>query len=129
MDAATRLTVEGPTSLSGSGIIERNSDVDFFGFTITGTGSVTLTVAPFYRGPNLDVLAELYDASGALLATVNPPDLLSATISLTLAAGSYFLKVDGTGSGDPLGTGYTDYGSLGFFSVSATAAGGASFVV
>jgi hypothetical protein len=58
---AKSLTVSG-TSVSGSGIIERNTDVDCYGFT-TGAGAISLTVNPFSRGPNLDVLAHLYDSA------------------------------------------------------------------
>jgi hypothetical protein len=109
--AARALTVSG-TTVSGSGIIERNTDVDFFSFT-TGAGAINLTVNPFSRGPNLDILAQLYNSSGVLVASSNPTDFLSATISTTLNAGTYYLAIDGVGKGDPLTTGYTDYGSLG----------------
>jgi PKD repeat protein len=73
--------------------------------------------APF--SPNLDIRASLFDVSGTLLASSNPADSLPAALSGTLVAGEYFLEVDGTGKGDPLGTGYSDYASLGRYTVSA----------
>jgi serralysin len=115
---AKALTVSG-TAVSASGIIERNTDVDFFSFT-TGAGPISLTVTPSGRSPNLDILAELYNSAGVLVASSNPADFLAASISATVGAGTYYLKVDGVGKGDPLGTGYTDYGSLGQYAISGS---------
>ena len=127
---ATPLTV-GPAPtignfLSGKGIIEQTSDVDCFKFTTTSSGTVTLSIDPFYRSPNLDVLANLYSATNTLLATSNPANSLSASFNLNLAAGTYFVCVDGAGSGNALSTGYSDYGSLGRYSISGFVQGGAS---
>ena len=118
LGTANPLSVSG-TAVSANGIIERNSDVDFFSFT-TGAGVISLAIAPSGRSPNLDILAELYNAAGTLVATSNPTDLLAASISATVSAGTYYLKVDGVGKGDPLGTGYTDYGSLGQYAITGT---------
>jgi hypothetical protein len=115
---AKSLTVSG-TSVSGSGIIERNTDVDCYGFT-TGAGAISLTVNPFSRGPNLDVLAHLYDSAGTLIASSNPTELLSANITANVVAGTYYLKIDGGGKGSALSIGYTDYGSLGQYSIIGT---------
>ncbi|WP_430014468.1 Calx-beta domain-containing protein [Microcystis ichthyoblabe FBCC-A1114] len=112
------LTVSG-TAVSANGIIERNTDVDFFSFT-TAAGPISLTVTPSGRSPNLDILAELYNSAGVLVASSNPADFLAASISATVGAGTYYLKVDGVGKGDPLGTGYTDYGSLGQYAITGS---------
>jgi hypothetical protein len=115
---AKALTVSG-TAVSANGIIERNTDVDFFSFT-TAAGPISLTVTPSGRSPNLDILAELYNSAGVLVASSNPADFLAASISATVGAGTYYLKVDGVGKGDPLGTGYTDYGSLGQYAITGS---------
>ncbi|MBC8552163.1 MAG: PKD domain-containing protein, partial [Candidatus Brocadiales bacterium] len=114
-------TTDGTTvSLNGTGLIERRTDIDFFHF-ISGNGNVSLTINPVPLSPNLDILAELYDANGFLIATSNPVDSLSASINETaLPAGEYFISIDGIGKGDPLGTGYTDYASLGQYSISGS---------
>ncbi|MCB1274996.1 MAG: PKD domain-containing protein [Prosthecobacter sp.] len=44
---------------------------------------------------------------------------MGATLSATLAQGTYYLAVDGVGTGDPL-TAYNDYGSLGQFSLTGS---------
>lgn len=106
------------TSVGGVGIIETRTDTDVFTF-VTGSGTVNLTINPFTPGPNLDVQAELFDANGSLITSVNPAGSLSANISLNLAAGQYFLRIDGAGVGTPT-TGYSDYASLGRYFINGT---------
>ncbi|QSA95577.1 PKD domain-containing protein [Methylococcus sp. EFPC2] len=107
-------TVSGSTvSIDRTGNIEQRGDVDLYAFATTG-GPVDLTVYPAARGPNLDVSAELYDSAGTLVLAANPADSLSASLSTTLGAGTYYLKIDGTGkAATATHPGYTDYGSLG----------------
>jgi subtilisin-like proprotein convertase family protein len=113
---ATSLADEG-IELAGEGIIERNTDLDYFVFT-AGSGLTTIEVKPFYRSPNLDILATLYDSSGAVVATSNPAAALTASISVALAAGTYYLAIDGTGkAASGSDSGYSDYGSLGYYSI------------
>ncbi len=118
-DGAPALVVSG-TRVSGSGIIETTSDADTFAFSTNG-GSVSLTVLGSASGQNLDVRAEILDGAGNVLASSNPDTLTDATVAADLAAGSYFIRVSGVGRGDPLGTGYTAYGSLGQYTISGTA--------
>ncbi|TWU31741.1 Calx-beta domain-containing protein [Novipirellula artificiosorum] len=106
-------------SVADSGIVERNDDVDVFTF-LTDAGTVSFDVTPFERGPNLDIYAALLDATGALIVSSNPIGSLSATVSATLAAGQYFVQVNGAGQGDPASLGYSDYGSLGSYSISGS---------
>lgn len=117
--AASSLVFSG-SSVSGNGIIEQSSDVDFFSFSTDG-GSIDLSIDPFVRGPNLDILAELYDAANNLIFSSNPMNLLGAVITTTVPAGQYFLSITGVGQGDP-STGYSDYASLGQYSISGTIA-------
>jgi PKD repeat protein len=108
------------TTVSAAGLIRRADDIDVFQF-VSGPGDIAIAVDPAPFSPNLDVLAELYDSQGNLVASANQVDALAAVINVSgAAAGEYFLLVDGTGKGDPLGTGYTDYGSLGRYTVSGT---------
>ncbi len=94
---AALLSADGST-LYGSGIIERTTDVDVFTFNTSG-GDLTLQVDPADRGPNLDILASLYDGVGTLVASSNPIGYLNATINATVAAGQYYLHVSGCGRG------------------------------
>jgi len=107
-------------SFNVTGNIERTADVDFFTFQ-TGAGRVSLTVIPSPRGANLHILLSLYDNVGNLLATVNPADTSSgvqqATLTTNLPTGVYYFSIEGIGSGDPVSTGYSDYASLGQYTV------------
>jgi len=122
------------------GIIQQTTDQDWFKFT-TGNGSINLTIQAIsqafinnggtfsaqYLTPasgitNIDIWAGIYGANGTtLIAQSNPVDLVSANFTnLFLNAGTYYLAIDGVGKGDPLTTGYSDYGSLGQYSISGT---------
>lgn len=116
---ATALQVNADGSVdasSNNGIIETRVDLDFFSFTTTG-GNVELNFETVARHGNLDILAKLYNSSGTVIGTYNPAGL-TASLNENLAAGSYFISIDGTGSGSPLATGYSDYGSIGSFFIS-----------
>ena len=118
---ATPLNVAG-TVVSGSGLITTRTDVDYFRFT-TSAGAVTLNVNSAPLGANLDIEATLYNSVGTIVASSNPLLSLNASINATLDAGTYYLKVDGTGAGTPTAnppTGYSDYASIGQYSISGT---------
>ncbi|MEZ5219454.1 MAG: PKD domain-containing protein, partial [Ilumatobacteraceae bacterium] len=107
------------------GIIQTADDVDVFRFDTEG-GPVLVSVEPSSISPDLDASLEVYDTSGNLLADVDPPSVMSsedhaegldAWVRLDLAAGTYVVRVDGVGSGDPASDGYSDYASLGRYEV------------
>ncbi|MEK6236612.1 MAG: hypothetical protein N2C14_18040, partial [Planctomycetales bacterium] len=107
--------------ISAHGIIERNTDVDYFRFS-TGAGQVVINIDPLSQRGNLDVLASIYDSNGQLVATNTPANALNASFQLQLTQGDYYLAIDGVGKGNPLATGYTDYGSLGNYWITGTVA-------
>lgn len=102
------------------GIIETNTDTDWFSFS-SSTGNINLDVNPFEVGANLDILAELRDAAGQVIQSVNALGSLAANVTANLNPGNYFLTVTGTGEGD-LVSGYSDYGSIGQYSVTGSVA-------
>ncbi|HSI59283.1 MAG TPA: PPC domain-containing protein [Ideonella sp.] len=108
------------TLLSGAGVIERRKDKDFFSFS-AGAGTATISVSPDARAANLDLRLQVLDASGAQLRKAQPPATLAASLTVTLpSAGTYYLVVEGVGTGDPATTGYSDYGSVGQYTVSGS---------
>ena len=131
--AAIAGTAPGATfNVDQKGIIEKTTDVDWFKIT-AGAGSINLTAAGGPENTMLDIQLELYNASGTLLTTNNPVDVLTASISRTVAAGTYYVKVDGVsrtgpGTGNPPDEGYTEYSSLGQYRITGTYAGGGSVV-
>ncbi|MEO6410332.1 MAG: PKD domain-containing protein, partial [Burkholderiaceae bacterium] len=118
-DTPATATVLSGSTIDTTGVIERPGDIDMFRIA-SGAGMLTVAVKPASRSANLDVLLELRDANGAVLASANPADLLTASLSASVPAGTYYIAVTGTGKGDPLNGGYTNYGSLGQYAVSGT---------
>ncbi len=114
-------TVLSGTSISVSGLITTREDVDVFRFA-TGTGNISINLSPAVLGANLDIEAKILDASGNVVATSNPSGL-AASFNQYLGAGTYYLTVDGAAAGDAV-TGYSDYASIGQYSISGTLTSG-----
>jgi hypothetical protein len=96
--------------VSMAGLIGTNTDQDWFTFSTDG-GAFNLTVNVATLGANLDGVLELRDASGTVIVTANPTTTLSATISTTLASGTYYVVVRSTGG----------YGNVGQYTLTGTA--------
>ncbi|MGB2402844.1 MAG: Calx-beta domain-containing protein [Akkermansiaceae bacterium] len=112
-------TTSSATTVAGSiasGVIELRTDVDVLAFNTAG-GSGTISVTGAAPSSNLDVLLQVYDGSGQLVASSNPADQITASASVSMASGTYYVRISGVGKGNPLDTGYTDYGSLGAYTV------------
>ena len=105
------------------GNIERTTDVDFFSFK-TGAGRIVLTASPAPRGPNLRIQLSLFNSSGALITSTNVADTSSGTLPATLTAivpiGTYYASIDGIGSLNAFTNGYSDYASIGQYTLSGT---------
>lgn len=129
-DAGSATELAGP-DLAAEGIVAfendqaAQDDQDWFRFTVAQGDTLDLAVTPSPHSMMLDVEATLFDAGGDPVASSNPPAVaidrdtasgLDATFEgLQLAAGTYFLRVAGSG-----GVGYTSYGSIGSYTVSGT---------
>ena len=121
---APYLEVFADGTVSGEGIIGSTGDIDAFRFVTKG-GEVEIDIDPVVSNPNLDILAEIQDvAGGFVIGSSNPEYALDASLSSNLPAGEYLLRIRGTGRGDPLGDGYSDYGSIGSYSISGSISGG-----
>ena len=127
-DAATARTLA-----SGSGVdalISGPSDEDWYAVS-SGGGSLSVSVATQPTSADLDARLDIYHADGSLLVTADPQTPLvvtpgpstsgmSTSWSGTVPAGTYYLRVTGTGNGDPLVTGYTSYASIGRYTITAS---------
>ncbi len=127
--AATQMSAtvaNGLSSYWAQGVIASSADTDVFSFA-SGPGTVSVSVVPALRSPNLDISVQLRNSAGTVIASANPVGAVNASLSFTVpAAGTYFVTVNGTGEGDPLATGYTSYASVGEYGVSVTAPAPAS---
>jgi regulation of enolase protein 1 (concanavalin A-like superfamily) len=99
---ATQLLTSGATQAI-SGIIERLTDADSFKFTSTG-GRYSILVGRDYPS-GVDVKMSVYDGSSNLIATVdgdprNVPYTMvnDASLTLDLAAGTYYIVVESHGN-------------------------------
>ncbi|HEX6151355.1 hypothetical protein [Nocardioides sp.] len=113
------------TARTAAGVIERRTDTDVLSFRRTCRGKTKITVKPFENSPNLDIRLRLHSAGLAPLGSNDPlsgqasfdvATGLKATVKRSLAARTYYLTVDGVGTLTPA-TGYSDYGSLGKYSL------------
>jgi hypothetical protein len=123
------LKFTGASTISATnnyGQIAANTDSDGFTFEITSaTGHAKLTVdrIEFHGGGMIDVDASILDESGKVVAQNNPQALRSASVDLDLPKGRYTLLVKGAAEGTPQ-TGFSNYSSLGFYSISGEITGG-----
>ncbi len=150
---ASPLSTSG-NSIISNGIIGRGpageDDEDWFQFTVTAPGTLSLVVKPsepFSSGtpynvllqnmgvgnlnPRVDLyrsnLTTLQSASGVNIISLpaNPTqqeqlqlaELLRVRITQSVTAGTYYMKISGVGYGTPASTGYSNYGSLGAYSI------------
>jgi len=116
---ATNIVVTSP-AVSGSGIIERNDDIDMFRFQ-TDTGTISFSaeglnlqtvfnLANVNYGTNLDLVLRLYDSNGVQIASSDPANSLFASITASVNQGTYYLGVSGSGQ----------YGAIGQYTFAGT---------
>ena len=116
------LEVYTNNSAFAEGVIEQTADTDAFQFTTTG-GVVSLTANPVGDWADLAMMATLADATETIIASNNSQTVLSATITTNLPAGTYTFRVTGAGRNDPVTNGFSNYASLGYYSVTGTVTG------
>lgn len=129
--AATATTLGARTDHTVEGIIT-SRDVDYFK---VGPCTAAPSVEALGNGDGsaLDLRVDLRRADDSLVAFSDPASAEVAPggfahrtatgmdaprISPSGGAGTYLVKVDGVGNGDPLTTGYSDYGSVGTYTLS-----------
>ncbi|GAA4431165.1 hypothetical protein GCM10023188_18470 [Pontibacter saemangeumensis] len=96
------------------GIIGSRTDVDVFSFQTSG-GNVDLSVNPALAHANLDVLLTLKNASNGTVA-VSDPAGASASLTKSVAAGTYYVHVKGAKGAFGANS---DYNSMGEYTITA----------
>ena len=119
-------------SVQYEGIIETRQDKDVFRI-VTGKTKLSIEVISalpglLHRGM-LNISARLIDDKGSVIASASPQSDLPSSTSpgssnldaiftpVAVAAGTYYLEVDGVGDRNPLVDGYSDYSSVGSYTV------------
>jgi hypothetical protein len=100
-----------------NGLINTSVDKDVVAVNVGENTSLYLQVNPYSiaannEGADLDVKLSIYDSAKNLVRVYNPANTMSVVVDTFLAAGKYYLVVEGTGNNNA-----TDYGSLGSYSL------------
>lgn len=128
---ATQLAAASTTI---TGVIESRVDTDSFTYAVPCAGTVEIDATVPTHGPNLDIELSIFDVTngGPALVTADPPTAtdieypptgLAASASVVAAAGeSLAFVIDGVGAYIEGVNGYSDYSSLGGYSVTVNTA-------
>ena len=106
---------------TAEGIISTTTDKDAFSFNLSHNSTITIHIKPFsvdthYQGANLDIKMSLYNSSKELISTFDPAKTMDMVLDTILTMGTYYILVDGAGNNN-----IDDYGSLGSYSINASA--------
>lgn len=133
---ANSLVVSDGGFLGDGFFIGANADVDLHRIVID-QASVTINAESFKVpasasfGSNLGIQLELLSSAGNLVAAAASQGQSTATISTSVATGTYYIRVAGTSNGSPLAstpTGFTSYGSMGSYKIyGSVGSGGGNF--
>ncbi|MEM7014621.1 MAG: hypothetical protein AAF585_24430, partial [Verrucomicrobiota bacterium] len=109
--AATVLTASNG-DFAASAVIERNTDIDFFRFTLTADSTLVITATPKTPGPNMKADLRLYNVAGLQLRENVGGATMNAAITQQLVPGDYFVSIQGTSHLTP-DEGWSSYASIG----------------
>jgi Secretion system C-terminal sorting domain len=107
-------------NINASGIITTSTDKDAFKIMLTQNSSIHFEVNPYSlgannAGANLDVMLSLYNNSNTLIRSYDPLTVMNVIVDTTLAPGTYYFVVDGTGNNN-----VSQYGSLGSYTITGS---------
>ena len=115
---------------TATGVIGTRADTDVFAVTLPCTTTLSAGATGIGAQTALDLSLKVVNANGAVVASSSPASTYSgapprsagmdAAVTLTGATGTYYLVVDGVGNGSPSGPGWSDYGSLGQYTLTAS---------
>ena len=118
------------SAYDAGGVIGTRTDTDVFGIDLPCTTTLTASATGIGAQTAVDLSLEVLDAQGARVTLASPaagragsPPVskgMDAQVSVPDATGRYYLRVDGVGSGDPAGYGWSDYGSVGQYRLASS---------
>ena len=112
-------------------MISTRTDTDVFALDRTCNGTLVASATGVGAQTAVDLSLELLDADGLTVASsaptsgwtgsVNPVSTgMNAALEVPAGPGRYYLRVDGVGNGSPASRGWSDYASIGQYSLTAT---------
>ena len=116
--ATSIITTENNFTVNG--LINHSGDRDFFKITLPRRTKLLAKIIPSNvssnnSGANVDLFLTLIKNTGDTIGRFNPRSLLNASADTILAAGTYYLGVDGSGNQN-----VSDYGSVGLYALSGS---------
>jgi hypothetical protein len=117
-------TIAPGLSATFGGIIGSTTDVDVFRIN-AGRGNLVITPKVSLAAPNLRLQVRVLDSTGTILGTYvgsgSAGNMAPGPITVAIPTeGMHFIELDGIGNGTGLTEGYTDYGSIGYYSFTAS---------
>jgi titin len=106
---ATALTMSSNT-FTASGVIEQNTDRDYFSFSVGASGTMLINLGVAQYGAMLDGSLFVYNGSGALVASADTSSL-GENLSISLTPGTYYVAAASHGGYGDIGQ-YTLSGSF-----------------
>lgn len=106
------------------GVISGPGDIDMIRIN-AGRGNLVITPKVSLVAPNLRLQVRVLDSAGTVLGTYvgagTAGNMAPAPIVLRLTTeGVHYIELDGVGNGTGVTEGYTDYGSVGYYSLAAS---------
>lgn len=114
----TTTTSTLPAGVKNYSTISAPGEVDTYRFSLTTTRRLTIN-SWHNTGPvdaDLNMRVVLRNAAGTVIATSSPAGDLQTTMTVNLAAGTYYAYIDGVGEGTT-STGWSNYSSLGWYGI------------
>ena len=123
-DTRSAATFAPGLSVTAGGVIGSTTDVDMIRIN-AGRGNLFITPKVSLVGPNLRLQVRVLNDTGAVLGTYvgagTAGNMAPALITVVIPKdGMYYIELDGIGNGDGVTEGYTGYGSIGFYSLTAS---------
>jgi hypothetical protein len=123
-DTRGTATIAPGLSVTAGGVIGSSTDVDMIQIN-SGRGNLVITPKVSLVAPNLRLQIRVLDSVGTVLGTYvgdgtagkMAPDPITVVIP---TEGLYYIELDGIGNGAGITEGYTDYGSIGYYSLTAS---------
>ena len=111
-------------STNVGGVISGPGDVDMIRIN-AGRGNLVITPKVSLVAPNLRLQVRVLDSAGTVLGTYvgagTAGNMAPGPITLLIATeGVHYIELDGIGNGTGVTEGYTDYGSIGYYSLTAS---------
>ena len=111
------------------GVVETRTDTDVFAIDRSCATDLTVAATGIGAQAALDLSLEILDSTGTRVDYASPASSynrslvstgMDAQLTVPAGPGTYYLRVDGVGHGNPATDGWSDYGSIGQYRLTAT---------